>query len=42
MAFTSKQGRSTEVFTMLADGTHIQQLTGVGNNFQPVWARGIN
>ena len=42
MAFTSKQGRSTEVFTMLSDGTHIQQLTGVGNNFQPVWARGIN
>jgi len=42
LVFTSKQGRSTQIFTMLADGTHIQQLTGLGNNFQPVWAKGIN
>ena len=42
LVFTSKRGRSTQIFTMLADGTHVQQLTTKGNNFQPVWAKGIN
>lgn len=42
LVFSAKQGRSTQIYTMLADGTHIQQLTGLGNNFQPVWAKGIN
>lgn len=42
LVFSSKQGRATQLFTMLADGTHIQQLTTQGNNLQPVWAKGIN
>ncbi|HEY1757727.1 MAG TPA: hypothetical protein VGG72_20315 [Bryobacteraceae bacterium] len=42
IAFTSKRGRSTQIFTMLADGTHVKPLTTQGNNFQPVWAKGIN
>jgi len=42
LVFTSRQGRSMLIYTMLADHTHIQQLTGLGNNFQPLWARGIH
>ncbi|MBV8841209.1 MAG: PD40 domain-containing protein [Bryobacterales bacterium] len=40
LVFSSKQGRSTQLFTMLADGTHVQQLTNAGNNLEPVWAKG--
>jgi TolB protein len=42
IVFTRKQGRSTQIYTMLADGTNVQQLTTKGNNEQPVWAKGIN
>ncbi len=42
IAFSIKRGSSTQIYTMLADGTHIQQLTTQGNNIQPVWAKGIN
>ena len=42
LVFSSKQGRSTQLYTMLADGTHIQQITTQGNNLQPVWSKGIN
>lgn len=42
IVFMSTHGRSTQIYTMLADGTHILQLTTKGNNFQPVWAKGIN
>lgn len=45
IVYASKRGRSSQIFTMLADGTHVQQLTTQGtqgNNTQPVWAKGIN
>jgi TolB protein len=38
---TPTHGRATQIFTMLADGTHPQQLTTKGNNTQPVWANAI-
>jgi TolB protein len=42
LVFTSKRGASTQVYTMLADGTNVKQLTTQGNNIQPVWAKGAN
>lgn len=42
LVFSIKRGPSTQIYTMLADGTNIQQLTTQGNNIQPVWAKGIN
>jgi len=42
LVYQSTHGRSTQIYTMLADGTHSQQLTTTGNNTQPVWANGIN
>ena len=42
LVFQSTHGRSTQIYTMLVDGTHQQQLTTQGNNTQPVWANGIN
>lgn len=41
LVYTSTRGRSTQVYTMLLDGTHPQQLTTAGNNTQPVWANAI-
>ena len=42
LVFTSKRGNSTQIYTMLADGSNVQQLTTQGNNIQPVWANGVN
>lgn len=42
LVFSIKRGSSTQIYTMLADGTNIQQLTTQGNNIQPVWGKGIN
>jgi TolB protein len=42
IVFSTKLNRSTQIYTMLADGSHVQQLTTQGNNVQPVWAKGIN
>jgi hypothetical protein len=28
-----------QIFTMLADGTHVQQLTTEGRNTMPVWGK---
>jgi TolB protein len=42
LVFSSKQGRSTQIYSMLADGTQIKQLTSAGNNLEPVWGKGIN
>ncbi|MEQ1948270.1 MAG: DPP IV N-terminal domain-containing protein [Bryobacteraceae bacterium] len=42
LVFTSKRGSSTHIYTMLADGTNVQQLTTQGNNIQPVWANATN
>jgi TolB protein len=40
IVYSSKQGRNTEIWTMLANGTGKHQLTTVGNNEKPVWSRG--
>jgi TolB protein len=42
LVFSSKRGRATELYTMLADGSHLQQLTTQGDNLQPVWSKAIN
>ncbi|HML15949.1 MAG TPA: hypothetical protein VK419_02945 [Bryobacteraceae bacterium] len=42
LVFSVKRGSVTQIYTMLADGTHVEQLTTRGNNLQPVWGKGIN
>jgi TolB protein len=42
LVFSSKRGGTTQLYTMLADGTNVRQLTSQGNNLQPVWANGVN
>ncbi len=42
LAYSSKRNRVIQIFTMLANGTHVQQLTTQGNNLEPVWTKGIN
>jgi TolB protein len=42
IVFASTRGRSSQIYSMLSDGSHVQQLTTQGNNFQPVWAKAIN
>lgn len=42
LVFSSKRGQATQLYSMLADGTHMQQLTTQGSNIQPVWAKGTN
>jgi TolB protein len=39
IAFDSTRGgrRQTQIYTMLADGSHVQQLTTQGNNEAPFW-----
>jgi TolB protein len=41
IVYSSRRGDSTQIFTMLADGTNVQQLTRQGNNYQPVWANSL-
>ncbi|MGH9648451.1 MAG: translocation protein TolB, partial [Bryobacteraceae bacterium] len=41
LVYSSLRGRVTQIYSMLADGTSVRQLTTQGNNFQPVWAKGI-
>ncbi|HLH39051.1 MAG TPA: hypothetical protein VKX39_07875 [Bryobacteraceae bacterium] len=41
IVYSSRRGESTQIFTMLADGTNVQQLTRQGNNYQPVWANSL-
>jgi TolB protein len=40
LVFSSMRGRVTQIYSMLADGTNVRQLTTQGNNLQPVWAKG--
>ena len=42
IVFSSKRGNRTQIYTMLADGTQVRQLTGDANNEQPVWAHAAN
>jgi TolB protein len=41
LVFSSKRGSATQIYTMLANGTDVRQLTTQGNNLQPVWAKGM-
>jgi TolB protein len=41
IVFSSKRGRGNQLFTMLADGTQVKQLTTQGNNEKPVWAKAV-
>ena len=39
IVFAKTRGNSSQIYTMLANGTQIQQLTTVGQNERPVWGR---
>lgn len=38
LVFSSKRGGHTNIYTMLADGTQVKQLTTQGENTMPVWS----
>jgi TolB protein len=38
IVFSRKVGTNAQIFTMLANGTRVKQLTNTGHNEQPVWA----
>jgi len=40
LVFSSMRGRVTQLYSMLANGQDVRQLTTQGNNLQPVWAKG--
>lgn len=42
IVFSSKRGNKTQIYSMLADGTQVRQLTSEGVNDQPVWAHATN
>jgi TolB protein len=39
LAFMSTRTGSEQIWTMLADGTQLKQLTTAGKNWTPVWAK---
>jgi TolB protein len=39
LVFTSTRGGKPQIFTMLAGGTRVRQLTFQGNNTMPVWSK---
>jgi len=39
LAFSSNRGGSNQIWTMLADGTQLRQLTTQGRNTMPVWSK---
>ena len=39
IVFSSNRSGSSQIWTMLADGTQLQQLTTQGRNGQPVWGK---
>ena len=41
IVFSSRRGDTTQIYTMLADGTGVHQLTRQSNNYQPVWANAL-
>jgi TolB protein len=41
IVYSSKRGNSTQIFTMLLDGTNVRNITQAGNNTQPVWAAAL-
>jgi TolB protein len=42
IVFSSTRSGSSQIYTMLADGTQVRQLTTQGRNTMPVWAKGVN
>jgi TolB protein len=38
IAFSSRRGQATQIYSMLADGTQVKQLTTQGQNEKPVWS----
>ncbi len=38
LCYASKQGRSSHIWSRLADGTQLKQLTTIGSNEMPVWS----
>jgi TolB protein len=39
LAFMSTRSRSEQIWTMLANGTQLKQLTTAGRNWTPIWAK---
>ena len=39
LVFSSKRGGVVNIYTMLADGTQVKQLTTQGDNTMPVWSK---
>jgi TolB protein len=39
LVFSSKKGGTTQLYSMLADGTQVKQLTTQGENMMPVWSK---
>jgi TolB protein len=39
LAFQSNRGGSYQIWTMLADGTGVRQLTTQGQNYSPIWGK---
>ena len=39
LVFSSNRGGSMQIYTRLADGTEVRQLTTAGNNTMPVWVK---
>lgn len=42
IVFSSTRSGTPQIYTMLADGTQLRQLTTQGRNTMPVWAKGVN
>jgi TolB protein len=42
IVYSNRRGNSTQIYTMLANGQRVKQLTSAGNNLQPVWAAKLN
>jgi TolB protein len=42
LVYSNQKGRNIQIFTMLAGGTRVKQLTMQGDNAQPVWAASTN
>jgi TolB protein len=39
IVFSTNRTRSSQIWTMLADGTQLKQLTTQANNTMPVWSK---
>ena len=39
LVFAKTRGNSSQIYTMLADGTQLQPLTTTGQNERPVWGK---